>query len=139
MPSGFTRVLSQAHNLVKNLNKLINFKKLLISQQLYPFVIHYYSHQTYFRSLAIQNNKKSLSIMLKLFLVAKRRSTLTGGSPQLPSTLKSLTSVFGMGTGVTSLPSSLHLHMDVLESALQHGCCDLSRSHLLKDYSFKTG
>ena len=39
---------------------------------------------------------------------AKRRPTLTGGSPQLPSALESLTSVFGMGTGVTSLPSSLH-------------------------------
>ena len=29
-----------------------------------------------------------------------------GDSPQLPSALKSLTSVFGMGTGVTSSPSS---------------------------------
>ena len=38
---------------------------------------------------------------------AKRRPTLTGGNPQLPSALKSLTAVFGMGTGVTSLPSSL--------------------------------
>ena len=37
----------------------------------------------------------------------KRRSTLTGGNPQLPSTLKSLTAVFGMGTGVTSSLSSL--------------------------------
>ena len=27
-----------------------------------------------------------------------------GENPQLPSALKSLTSVFGMGTGVTSLP-----------------------------------
>ena len=35
-------------------------------------------------------------------LVAWRRPTLTGGNPQLPSALKSLTSVFGMGTGVTS-------------------------------------
>ena len=42
-------------------------------------------------------------------LCAKRRPTLAGGSPQLPSALESLTSVFGMGTGVTSLPSSLHL------------------------------
>ena len=37
---------------------------------------------------------------------AWRRPTLTGGNPQLPSALKSLTSVFGMGTGVTSSPSS---------------------------------
>ena len=34
------------------------------------------------------------------------RPTLAGGIPQLPSALKSLTSVFGMGTGVTSSPSS---------------------------------
>ena len=38
--------------------------------------------------------------------VAWRRPTLTGARPQLPSALESLTSVFGMGTGVTSLPSS---------------------------------
>ena len=36
---------------------------------------------------------------------AWQRPTLTGGNPQLPSALKSLTSVFGMGTGVTSSPS----------------------------------
>ncbi|WP_230593874.1 hypothetical protein, partial [Lysinibacillus sphaericus] len=35
------------------------------------------------------------------------------------------------GTGVTSLPSSLDLHMDVLASALQHGCCVLSRSFFM--------
>ena len=37
----------------------------------------------------------------------QRRLTLTGGNPQLPSAQKSLTAVFGMGTGVASLPSSL--------------------------------
>lgn len=37
--------------------------------------------------------------------LAWQRPTLTGGDPQLPSALKSLTSVFGMGTGVTSSPS----------------------------------
>ncbi len=37
--------------------------------------------------------------------LAWQRPTLTGGDPQLPSAQKSLTSVFGMGTGVTSLPS----------------------------------
>jgi hypothetical protein len=36
---------------------------------------------------------------------AWQRPTLTGAMPQLPSALKNLTSVFGMGTGVTSLPS----------------------------------
>ena len=35
-------------------------------------------------------------------LQAWQRPTLAGGSPQLPSALKSLTTVFGMGTGVTS-------------------------------------
>ncbi len=34
--------------------------------------------------------------------IAWQRPTLTGGDPQLPSALKSLTSVFGMGTGVSS-------------------------------------
>ena len=38
-----------------------------------------------------------------VFLIAWQRPTLTGGSPQLPSAQKSLTTVFGMGTGVTSL------------------------------------
>ena len=39
-------------------------------------------------------------------LIAWRRPTLTGGNPQLPSALRSLTSVFGMGTGVTFSLSS---------------------------------
>jgi hypothetical protein len=37
--------------------------------------------------------------------IAWRRPTLTGGILQLPSAQRSLTSVFGMGTGVTFLPS----------------------------------
>ncbi len=40
-----------------------------------------------------------------VYETAWQRPTLTGGNPQLPSALKSLTSVFGMGTGVTSSPS----------------------------------
>ena len=40
--------------------------------------------------------------ILHLRVIAWRRPTLTGGNPRLPSALKSLTSVFGMGTGVTS-------------------------------------
>ena len=35
------------------------------------------------------------------YMMPWQRPTLTGGNPQLPSALKSLTSVFGMGTGVT--------------------------------------
>ena len=43
------------------------------------------------------------------------------GKPQLPSALESLTSVFSMGTGVASLPSSLHYCMDTMASAIpQH-------------------
>src|SRR4051812_4545400 len=37
--------------------------------------------------------------------LAWQRPTLTGVKPQLPSALRSLTSVFGMGTGVTFSPS----------------------------------
>jgi hypothetical protein len=37
--------------------------------------------------------------------VAWQRPTLAGEKPQLPSALESLTTVFGMGTGVTSPPS----------------------------------
>ncbi len=44
----------------------------------------------------------STTELLRNNITAWRRPTLTGGSPQLPSALKSLTSVFGMGTGVTS-------------------------------------
>ena len=51
-----------------------------------------------------------LLVLICILLQAQRRPTLTGGNPQLPSALKSLTSVFGMGTGVTSSPSSLDLN-----------------------------
>ena len=58
----------------------------------------------FFRSAALLR----LSIQKKdtysgVSLLAWQRPTLTGGSPQLPSAQKSLTTVFGMGTGVTSL------------------------------------
>ncbi len=46
---------------------------------------------------------------------AWQRPTLTGTRSQLPSALESLTSVFGMGTGVTSLPSlpdCIHLRQE---------------------------
>ncbi len=35
---------------------------------------------------------------------ARQRPTLAGGSPQLPLAQRSLTTVFGMGTGVTFSP-----------------------------------
>lgn len=50
--------------------------------------------------------------MFQSFLVAWRRPTLAEAKPRLPSALESLTSVFGMGTGVTSplsLPDILNL------------------------------
>ena len=53
------------------------------------------------------SEQRATSLVGKKRITAQRRSTLAGGNPQLPSTLKSLTSVFGMGTGVTSLPSLL--------------------------------
>ena len=61
------------------------------------------------KTMCLPINKKSRYRLLgnDLFIGAQRRPTLTGGNPQLPSAQKSLTSVFGMGTGVTSLPSSL--------------------------------
>ena len=40
------------------------------------------------------------------FYLARQRPTLAKGNPSLPSALRSLTSVFGMGTGVTFSPSS---------------------------------
>ena len=48
---------------------------------------------------------KKRRVILTRLKAAWRRPTLTG-TTQLPSALESLTSVFGMGTGVTSLPSS---------------------------------
>ncbi len=52
-----------------------------------------------------EKTRKNTSHLTRV-LVAWRRPTLTGTRSQLPSALESLTSVFGMGTGVTSLPSS---------------------------------
>ncbi len=49
--------------------------------------------------------------------IAWQRPTLTGTRSQLPSALESLTSVFGMGTGVASLPSlpdCIHLRQELL-------------------------
>ena len=51
---------------------------------------------------------------------AWQRPTLTGTRSQLPSALESLTSVFGMGTGVTSSLSSLH-NMRIVPSKLDNG------------------
>ena len=61
-------------------------------------------------------------------LLARQRPTLAGGNPQLPSALESLTSVFGMGTGVTFPPSSPDLndknHYNKVSIAYQQELCD---------------
>src|SRR5699024_7904433 len=49
----------------------------------------------YYHTFYVKSNKN-----------AWQRPTLAGAMPQLPSALKSLTSVFGMGTGVASSLSS---------------------------------
>src|SRR5690606_23692091 len=50
---------------------------------------------------------KASALPAELILqVVWQRPTLAGAKPQLPSALESLTSVFGMGTGVTSPLSS---------------------------------
>jgi hypothetical protein len=75
----------------------------LLCLLLKKFIYQGQQEKGHFISFSIQKRTASL---LFLFLRAWQRPTLTGGNPQLPSALKSLTSVFGMGTGVTSLPSS---------------------------------
>ncbi len=47
--------------------------------------------------------------MSTVFSFARQRPSLTKGNPSLQSALRSLTSVFEMGTGVTFLPSSPHI------------------------------
>ena len=72
-----------------------------------------------------ENTKKPLPGVTRqrLFILDQRRPTLTGGDPQLPSAQKSLTSVFGMGTGVASLPSSLDSFSECLRP--QNWTCDI--------------
>ena len=79
------------------------------SSEDYPFIYQFLSISAQ-KSLTIFqifiNGTKSISLkntsQMTCVLVAWRRPTLTGTRSQLPSALESLTSVFGMGTGVTS-------------------------------------
>ena len=64
------------------------------------------------RFIFFENTKKD-QLKTADLRFAWQRPTLTGGDPQLPSALKSLTSVFGMGTGVTSLPSSPDIYKEL--------------------------
>jgi hypothetical protein len=66
--------------------------------------------------------QKKNSIFQLFFSFAWQHPTLTGGNPQLPSALRSLTSVFGMGTGVTFSPSppDYFIEMRVVPSKLDN-------------------
>src|SRR5690606_22799837 len=72
-------------------------------QSLFSIIINNFYRTTFFSP----KKKAVTGIGNDFHSCAQRRLTLTGGDPQLPSAQKSLTSVFGMGTGVASLPSSL--------------------------------
>jgi hypothetical protein len=56
----------------------------------------------YTHFLSPRKQKKTITMIV--FFRAWQRPTLTGTKSQLPSALRSLTSVFGMGTGVTFSP-----------------------------------
>jgi hypothetical protein len=65
-----------------------------------------------------------------VFTVARQRPTLAGGSLQLPSAQKSLTTVFGMGTGVTSLPLSPDSTSDKLRISSSSSCLSVGHVRL---------
>ena len=77
------------------------YQFLTISAQKFLTTFRLFTSRTGPISWEIKNTSQKTCV-----LVAWRRPTLTGTRSQLPSALESLTSVFGMGTGVTSLPSS---------------------------------
>jgi hypothetical protein len=85
----------------------------------------YINYNIPFRRKQIPRNQKKKKktvyhrVAYCFFIIARRRPTLAGGIPQLPSALKSLTSVFGMGTGVTSSLSSPD-YMKVISSKLDN-------------------
>ena len=49
-------------------------------------------------------DSSTTELLRNIYNTAWQRPTLTGAKSQLPSALRSLTSVFGMGTGVTFSP-----------------------------------
>ncbi len=61
-----------------------------------------------------QKKASSSNILHACFSFARQRPSLTKGNPSLQSALRSLTSVFEMGTGVTFLPSSPHIFQENL-------------------------
>src|SRR5699024_7401852 len=65
------------------------------------------------RPLACKASALPAELILRYY-VAWRRPTLAETTSQLPSALKSLTSVFGMGTGVTSSLSLPDLYIDYI-------------------------
>ncbi len=68
--------------------------------------------------------------LFRCLAVARQRPTLTGGSLQLPSAQKSLTAVFGMGTGVTSLPLSPDSTSDKLRISSSSSCLSVGHVRL---------
>ena len=65
--------------------------------------------------------------------LAWQRPTLAGGNPQLLSALKSLTAVFGMGTGVSFSLSPPHFFLPACGATLRlspsfHSSCTLVHS-----------
>ena len=58
-------------------------------------------------TIALTVRCSTTELLRKIFKKPSDVLLSQGEIPQLPSALKSLTSVFGMGTGVTSLPLSL--------------------------------
>ena len=104
-------------------------------------------HVVFYMSLSPYTPNKHLSLLLRsstlllpaynkkrhLFrclAVARQRPTLAGGSLQLPSAQKSLTAVFGMGTGVTSLPLSPDPTSDKLRISSSSSCLSVGHVRL---------
>ncbi len=93
----------------------IFWKNLLVAKYQYNFTTAieqylYPSDSNTCRSLKFwkMTTKKTSSRSYWFFHLAWQRPSLTGGNPQLHSALRSLTSVFEMGTGVSFLPSLPH-------------------------------
>ena len=93
----------------------IFWKNLLVAKYQYNFTTAieqylYPSDSNTCRSLKFwkMTTKKTSSQSYWFFHLAWQRPSLTGGNPQLHSALRSLTSVFEMGTGVSFLPSLPH-------------------------------
>ena len=93
--------INQSHNFIK-LNLFLNIKKAL-------FRVHYSQLERVKRIELSQSAWKAEVLPLNYTRIFNGPATSYSRTCVLPSALRSLTSVFGMGTGVPSLPSSLDL------------------------------